>query len=80
MTSPSKRENAVKPSTMKPDVSVEPVPSAAASSGASQRAEDRRNWIATRAYGKAEERGFAPGREIDDWLKAAAEFDAWEEY
>jgi hypothetical protein len=31
--------------------------------------------IATAAYFKAEERGFAPGGELDDWLAAETEFD-----
>lgn len=34
---------------------------------------DRRVWIATAAYFRAERRGFAPGGEIDDWLAAEAE-------
>lgn len=29
--------------------------------------------LATAAYFKAEARGFAPGRELDDWLSAEAE-------
>ena len=37
--------------------------------------EDRRRRIAQRAYGRAERRGFAPGRELDDWLAAEAEED-----
>lgn len=32
--------------------------------------------IATAAYFKAAERGFAPGGELDDWLAAETEFDA----
>lgn len=36
-------------------------------------APDRRGWIATAAYFRAERRGFAPGGEIDDWLAAEAE-------
>lgn len=31
--------------------------------------------IATAAYFKAAERGFAPGGELDDWLAAETEFD-----
>jgi hypothetical protein len=37
--------------------------------------EARRRRIAERAYGRAERRGFAPGRELDDWLAAEAEED-----
>lgn len=36
-------------------------------------ATDRRAWIATAAYFRAERRGFTPGGEIDDWLAAEAE-------
>lgn len=36
--------------------------------------ETRYRWIAHAAYLRAEKRGFAPGREIDDWLAAEAEF------
>lgn len=32
--------------------------------------------IATAAYFKAAQRGFAPGGEIEDWLAAEREFDA----
>ncbi|MHB9101733.1 MAG: DUF2934 domain-containing protein [Sulfuricella sp.] len=36
--------------------------------------EDRIKYISTTAYYKAEARGFAPGRELDDWLEAEKEF------
>ncbi len=36
----------------------------------------RRGMIAEAAYLRAERRGFAPGREEDDWLAAEAEVDA----
>lgn len=36
----------------------------------------RRNMIAEAAYYHAERRGFAPGGEEHDWLKAEAEVDA----
>jgi len=35
--------------------------------------EARQRWIATAAYHRAEERGFAPGHEVQDWLDAEAE-------
>lgn len=31
---------------------------------------DRRAWIAATAYAIAERRGFEPGHELEDWLKA----------
>jgi Protein of unknown function (DUF2934) len=36
----------------------------------------RRGMIAEAAYLRAERRGFAPGREHEDWLAAEAEVDA----
>jgi len=35
--------------------------------------EERYKMIAHRAYLRAEKRGFAPGHEVDDWLRAEAE-------
>ena len=45
-------------------------------SAPSQGERDRHNLIAIaqRAYQIAERRGFAPGREVDDWLQAEREF------
>lgn len=37
-------------------------------------ADDRINAIAIAAYFKAEARGFMPGKELDDWLEAEANF------
>jgi hypothetical protein len=42
-------------------------------------AAQRLRHIATRAYFKAETRGFQPGKELDDWLEAEAEFDGWKQ-
>lgn len=44
-----------------------------ARAGAEPAAAERRVWIATAAYFRAERRGFAPGGEVDDWLEAEAE-------
>ena len=38
--------------------------------------EARRALISEAAYLRAEQRGFAPGQETDDWLAAEAEVDA----
>lgn len=38
--------------------------------------EDRRQLIAEAAYFRAEQRGFHPGAELDDWLAAEIEIDA----
>jgi len=36
-------------------------------------AEERQRWIAIAAYHRAEQRGFTPGYELQDWLEAEAE-------
>lgn len=38
-------------------------------------AEQRYRMIAERAYERARDRGFAPGRELEDWLLAEQEID-----
>jgi hypothetical protein len=38
--------------------------------------EDRQRLIAEAAYYRAEQRGFVPGCEIEDWLAAEMEIDA----
>lgn len=38
--------------------------------------DQRRGMIAEAAYFHAEQRGFAPGGEVEDWLAAEAEVDA----
>ena len=37
--------------------------------------EDRQRLIAENAYFRAEQRGFTPGRELEDWLAAEVEVD-----
>lgn len=41
-------------------------------------AKTRREAIAKAAYRLAEKRGFAPGHELDDWLAAERQREAWE--
>lgn len=38
--------------------------------------EDRRRLIAEAAYFRAEQRGFVPGQELEDWLAAEIDVDA----
>lgn len=38
--------------------------------------DSREARIAERAYWRAEQRGFSPGQELDDWLAAEREVDA----
>lgn len=47
-----------------------------ARAGTEELAEVRIELIARAAYLRAEQRGFEPGRELDDWLAAAADIDA----
>ena len=42
--------------------------------------EEQLDFIATAAYFKAEARGFAPGKELDDWLEAEAKFSSKQEH
>lgn len=51
------------------------VPSAVQEDIASNDNPERYDLIATSAYYKAEERGFMPGHELDDWLTAETEFN-----
>jgi hypothetical protein len=48
-------------------VQVDPTPAEVQSAGESG---DRREAIARAAYYRAEQRGFAPGYELEDWLEA----------
>lgn len=44
-----------------------------AKSEAASRAAERRDMIATAAYFRAQQRGFEPGHELEDWLAAETE-------
>jgi hypothetical protein len=50
-------------------------PSPFSRSAPAQDDESRRQRIADAAYRKAEQRDFAPGHELDDWLEAEREID-----
>lgn len=39
-------------------------------------ADAKHRWIAEAAYYRAEQRGFSPGRELDDWLEAEKALNA----
>ncbi|WP_129781919.1 DUF2934 domain-containing protein [Peristeroidobacter soli] len=45
-----------------------------AESEAAGRATNRHNMIALAAYFRAQERGFEPGHELEDWVAAETEF------
>jgi hypothetical protein len=42
--------------------------------------EERHRRIAEAAYRKAEQRGFEPGHELEDWLAAEEEIEAMSDY
>jgi hypothetical protein len=61
-------------------LTVRPVPATAQADLSTERSESseppqRNSLIAEAAYFIAQERGFAPGRELDDWLAAEREVD-----
>ncbi len=58
-----------------PGVATDPTGSSS-SSGSSGSSGDRTHRIAELAYLRAEQRGFAPGGEVDDWLTAERELDS----
>lgn len=58
------------------DATLGPGDAQQASDGAAITAERRWLMIAERAYQRARERGFEPGRELEDWLVAEQEIDS----
>ena len=82
------RRSTVSAATTEPTASADKTPSARRGSRAKPPAESpapprvdispeaRRAMIAEAAYLRAEQRGFVPGCETDDWLLAEAEVDA----
>jgi len=48
-------------------------PRAASPQARNDQREDVKKLIAEEAYYRAEQRGFAPGHELDDWIAAEAE-------
>ncbi len=41
-------------------------------------ADRKHHWLAVAAYYKSEERGFEPGKELDDWLNAEIEYQQYQ--
>lgn len=60
----------------KPRIAKKAVPAAVIDRESEPEVGDRLERIATAAYYKAEARGFVPGLEMEDWLRAEAEVDA----
>lgn len=52
------------------------LPPAESNGRTSLTAPERQQVIAERAYSRAEQRGFAPGRELEDWLAAEEELNS----
>lgn len=70
----AKGATGAKPKAVRSTVSASSAVTARADS--EELAELRIEMIARAAYLRAEQRGFEPGRELDDWLAAAADIDA----
>lgn len=66
----------MKATISKSGISKNAVPAVMIDPESEPEAGDRLQRIATIAYYKAEARGFVPGLEMDDWLRAEAEVDA----
>ena len=66
------------PGTDEVDSDVSPEIARMATSQAAHRAAHRYSMIAAAAFRRAEDRGFAPGHELEDWLNAALEVEAAE--
>ena len=67
---PAKSSTKAAPRRAKPVQAAPPAQTAAVSD------DQRRAMIAEAAFFHAEQRGFAPGGEVEDWLAAEAEVDA----
>ena len=78
MTAGVNWEIRVKAMATKHKTSGKPTPSAIMESATSSDAKSRLDRIAAAAFYKAEARGFVPGRELEDWLEAEAEFEGRE--
>lgn len=65
------------PTAKRPQRRTRATPAAPAATGgrAALSPEQRRSMIAQAAYFRAEQRGFASGAELQDWLAAEAEID-----
>ena len=80
----SERVVKVDPSTHRPDNADESVPEALVAdvihtdlqAQPATSTQSRWSCIAQRAYELAQQRGFAPGAELQDWLQAEKEYDA----
>ncbi|WP_129781982.1 DUF2934 domain-containing protein [Peristeroidobacter soli] len=80
MSSQPKRLHLPKPGTSAPKITPRRKPRVdhaeivrMAASEAASRAVERHQMIATAAYFRAQERGFEPGHELEDWLAAETE-------
>lgn len=69
------RSRKTRSATVAPMIVRDETATATAPDDAAERAA-RDRLIAERAYLRAEQRGFAPGGEVEDWLAAEREIDA----
>ena len=73
---PASKKTAAKKSTKKSTAKKSTKASKHTPSPLSITAEERYKMVAVAAYHKAEQRGFAPGNEMQDWVDAEKEIDA----
>jgi len=65
------------PTELSDGASAESVVTGAALTERSFDAADRDRMVAEAAYYRAEQRGFAPGHELEDWIASEADIDAY---
>ena len=70
-TAVAKTSNGAAPGRKTPAASLREL----ANDGSGGQACSREQMIAERAYFRAEQRGFAPGNEMSDWLQAEADIE-----
>lgn len=73
---PRKKVRARPPAGTKPADEATFTPPTAPDGPTTLNAPERQQTIAERAYYRAEQRGFAPGRELEDWLAAEDEVNS----
>ena len=77
MAEPKERRKTPRKATSKPDTRAaaprQPTSVQRAAPMESGNPEETRRQIAEAAYYRAKQRGFAPGRELEDWIEAESE-------
>ena len=72
MAETKERHRTTRKATPQPDIKAA-APRSASNLRSEMSADETRRLIAEVAYYRAKQRGFAPGRELDDWIEAESE-------